>query len=65
MGDRNGDVIGVGGDHLKGCGAVSDEEIDDAGGDDRTLGYIRVDVLVWGCNREVEVVCFPTGKVGE
>ena len=59
------DVIGVGGDHLGCCGAVADEEIEDARRDDGTLGETRVDDLVWGCSGEIEAGSFPIAKVGK
>ena len=34
VGDSNGDVVCVGGDHLGRGGAVADEEVEDTGGDD-------------------------------
>ena len=65
MADGNGDAISVGSDRLRRCGAVSDEEIEGARGDDGTSGDTRADDPKRGCNGEVKVGCFPTAKVVE
>ena len=65
MGDGDGHIVRVGGDHLGRSGAVADEEVEDAGGDDGTLGDTGVDDFERGCCGEVEAGCLPATKVGE
>ena len=65
VGDGDGDVVRVGGDHLGRGGTVSDEEVEDAGGDDGTLWDAGVNGLEGGCCREVEAGRLPATEVGE
>ena len=65
MGDGNGDVVCIGGDHLGRGGAIADKEVKDTGGDDGALGNAGVDHLEGGRDGEVEAGSFPATEVGE
>ena len=60
MGDGDCNVVRIGRYKLGGGGAVTEEEIKKARGDDGTLGDAGMDGLEGGCGGQVEAGCLPT-----